>query len=95
MTPDEPSPGEPNRGEASRTVSRIMWFFAIVYVVEGIGQAKSGVIWQPLAYFLKQTQGWDAVKISVFEKGSRSVMHGRDRRTGKIRHFDHRWEDYI
>jgi MFS family permease len=65
MTPDEPSPGEPNRGEASRTVSRIMWFFAIVYVVEGIGQAKSGVIWQPLAYFLKQTQGWDAVKISV------------------------------
>jgi MFS family permease len=65
MTPDEPSPGEPGPGQASRTVSRIMWFFAIVYVVEGIGQAKSGVIWQPLAYFLKQTQGWDAVKISV------------------------------
>jgi len=42
-----------------------MWFFAIVYVVEGIGQAKSGVVWQPLTYFLKQTQGWDAVKISV------------------------------
>ncbi len=42
-----------------------MWFFAIVYVVEGIGQAKSGIIWQPLTYFLKQTQGWDAVRISV------------------------------
>lgn len=65
MTPDEPSPGEPGPGQASRIVSRIMWFFAIVYVVEGIGQAKSGVIWQPLAHFLKQTQGWDAVKISV------------------------------
>jgi MFS family permease len=42
-----------------------MWFFAIVYAVEGIGQAKSGIIWQPLTYYLKQTQGWDAVKISV------------------------------
>jgi MFS family permease len=42
-----------------------MWFFAIVYAVEGIGQAKSGIIWQPLTYFLKETQGWDAVKISV------------------------------
>ena len=51
--------------EKSRTVSRVMWFFAIVYAVEGIGQAKSGIIWQPLTYFLKETQGWDAVKISV------------------------------
>ena len=42
-----------------------MWFFAIVYAVEGIGQAKSGIIWQPLTYFLKETQGWDAVRISV------------------------------
>jgi predicted MFS family arabinose efflux permease len=42
-----------------------MWFFAIVYAVEGIGQAKSGIIWQPLTYFLKETQGWDPVKISV------------------------------
>ncbi len=63
--PDEPSPGVPDPSQTRRTVSRIMWFFAIVYVVEGIGQAKSGVIWQPLAYFLKHTQGWDAVKISV------------------------------
>jgi BT1 family len=52
-------------GQARDTVSRVMWFFAIVYVVEGIGQAKSGIIWQPLTYFLKQTQGWDAVRISV------------------------------
>src|SRR5215213_6229797 len=42
-----------------------MWFFAIVYAVEGIGQAKYGLIWQPLSYFLKETQGWDTVKISV------------------------------
>ncbi|PPQ35960.1 MFS transporter [Rhodopila globiformis] len=49
----------------SRTVSRVMWFFAIVYAVEGIGQAKSGIMWQPLVYFLKQTRGWDTVTISV------------------------------
>lgn len=42
-----------------------MWFFAIVYAVEGIGQAKAGILGQPLTYFLKQTQHWDPVKISV------------------------------
>ncbi|MFL5257234.1 MAG: MFS transporter [Rhodopila sp.] len=47
------------------TISRVMWFFAIVYAVEGIGQVKSGVLWQPLVHFLKQTQGWDTVTISV------------------------------
>nr|WP_294522010.1 MFS transporter [uncultured Rhodopila sp.] len=56
-----PSEQPPER----RTVNRVMWFFAIVYAVEGIGQAKSGIIWQPLTYFLKETQGWDPVRISV------------------------------
>jgi hypothetical protein len=60
-----PDATPPDPAKASRTVSRVMWFFAIVYVVEGVGQAKSGIVWQPLTYFLKQTQGWDAVKISV------------------------------
>ncbi|MDR3529185.1 MAG: MFS transporter [Rhodopila sp.] len=46
-------------------VSRVMWFFAIVYAVEGIGQARAGILGQPLTYFLKQTQGWDPLKISV------------------------------
>src|SRR3954464_5830302 len=50
----------------SHTVNRVMRFFAIVYAVEGIGQAKSGVIWQPLVHFLKQTQRWDAVQIRVW-----------------------------
>jgi MFS family permease len=54
-----------NQPANRRSVSRVMWFFAIVYAVEGIGQAKSGIIWQPLTYFLKETQGWDAVRISV------------------------------
>ncbi len=42
-----------------------MWFFAIVYAVEGIGQARSGILGQPLTYFLKQALGWDAVRISA------------------------------
>jgi MFS family permease len=42
-----------------------MWFFAIVYAVEGIGQAKSGILWQPLSNWLKVTMHWDAVTISA------------------------------
>lgn len=46
-------------------LTRVMWFFAIVYAVEGIGQAKAGILGQPITYFLKETQHWDPVKISV------------------------------
>jgi MFS family permease len=42
-----------------------MWFFAIVYAVEGIGQAKSGILWQPLSHWLKEAMHWDAVTISA------------------------------
>ena len=47
------------------TIRRTMWFFAIVYAVEGIGQAKSGVMWQPLSYWLKGTLHWTPVTISA------------------------------
>jgi MFS family permease len=46
-------------------ISRLMLFFAIVYTVEGIGQAKVGVIWQPLTHYLKESQGWTAVQIAA------------------------------
>ena len=46
-------------------IPRLMWFFAIVYVVEGIGQAKTGIVWQPLTYFLKETQGWGPTEVSA------------------------------
>jgi predicted MFS family arabinose efflux permease len=46
-------------------ISRLMLFFAIVYTVEGIGQAKAGVIWQPLTHYLKETQNWDPVQIAA------------------------------
>jgi hypothetical protein len=48
------------------TISRTMWFFAIVYAVEGIGQAKSGIMWQPLSHWLKVTLNWDPVTISAW-----------------------------
>ncbi|HEY4042649.1 MAG TPA: MFS transporter [Rhodopila sp.] len=42
-----------------------MWFFAIVYAVEGTCQAKSGIMWQPLSHWLKETVHWDPVTISA------------------------------
>jgi hypothetical protein len=42
-----------------------MLFFAVVYTVEGIGQAKAGIIWQPLTHFLKEVHGWSALQIAA------------------------------
>ena len=44
---------------------RLMLFFAIVYTVEGFCQARSGVVWQPLNHFLKESRGWGPVEISA------------------------------
>jgi len=46
-------------------ISRLMLFFAIVYTVEGICQAKVGIVWQPLTHYLKETQGWTPVQIAA------------------------------
>ena len=42
-----------------------MLFFAIVYVVEGIGQARVGIIYQPLNYYLKDI-GWTPVQVTAY-----------------------------
>jgi len=42
-----------------------MMFFALVYVVEGIGQT-GGLIAQPLNYFLKQNYGWTPVQVTAY-----------------------------
>jgi len=42
-----------------------MLFFAIVYVVEGIGQARFGIIFQPLSYYLK-VNGWTPVQVTAY-----------------------------
>jgi len=44
---------------------RLMAFFALVYLVEGIGQA-DGLISQPLNYYLKQVYQWTPVQITAF-----------------------------
>ena len=42
-----------------------MAFFALVYVVEGLGQT-GGLIAQPLNYFLKQQYGWTPVQVTAY-----------------------------
>ena len=42
-----------------------MLFFALVYLVEGLGQT-GGLIAQPLNYFLKQQYGWTPVQVTAY-----------------------------
>jgi MFS family permease len=42
-----------------------MLFFAIVYVVEGIGQARVGIIYQPLNFYLKDI-GWTPLQVTAY-----------------------------
>ncbi len=42
-----------------------MLFFAIVYLVEGIGQARVGIIYQPLTSYLK-IGGWTPVEVAAY-----------------------------
>jgi MFS family permease len=51
--------------EHPRAVNRLMLFFAIVYVVEGIGQARVGIILQPLTNFLK-LDGWTPLQVTAY-----------------------------
>ena len=47
------------------TTTRLMLFFAIVYAIEGLGQAKTGIIGQPLTHFLKETRGWGPLEVAA------------------------------
>jgi MFS family permease len=49
----------------SNSVRRLMLFFAVVYTVEGIGQAKVGIVWQPLLHFLKEAHGWTPLQAAA------------------------------
>jgi MFS family permease len=48
-----------------RTIDRLLVFFALVYVVEGMGQIV-GLISQPLTYYLKEALGWTPVQVTAF-----------------------------
>jgi MFS family permease len=56
-----PSAGLP----PDQQISRLMVFFGLVYVVEGIGQT-GGLIAQPLNYYLKQALGWTPVQVTAY-----------------------------
>src|ERR1700733_8205227 len=46
-------------------VRRLLLFFALVYLVEGVGQI-SGLIAQPLSFYLKQVHGWNATQVTAY-----------------------------
>jgi MFS family permease len=45
--------------------NRLLLFFALVYLVEGVGQV-SGLIAQPLSYYLKQVHGWTPLQVTSY-----------------------------
>jgi MFS family permease len=47
------------------SMSHLLWFFALVYVVEGLGQI-GGLVAQPLNYYLKQVAGWTPLQITAY-----------------------------
>ncbi|HXW41215.1 MAG TPA: hypothetical protein VEK75_08435, partial [Xanthobacteraceae bacterium] len=46
-------------------IGKLLVFFALVYVVEGLGQVV-GLVYQPLSFFLKEVHGWTAVQVTAF-----------------------------
>jgi MFS family permease len=54
------------RTATKRLISHLLWFFALVYIVEGLGQVAGGLISQPLTYYLKQVHGWTPVQVTAF-----------------------------
>jgi len=44
---------------------RLLLFFALVYLVEGVGQV-GGLIAQPLSYYLKQAQGFTPLQVTAY-----------------------------
>jgi predicted MFS family arabinose efflux permease len=54
-----------NAPRDEKAISRLLLFFALVYVVEGLGQIV-GLIAQPLSYYLKELQGWTPVQVTAF-----------------------------
>jgi MFS family permease len=64
---DRPSlPQQPAvEAEDRRVIHRLLVFFALVYVVEGVGQV-DGLIAQPLSFYLKEVHGWSALQVSAY-----------------------------
>jgi MFS family permease len=55
----------PDQAGKGHLVKHLLWFFALVYIVEGLGQVV-GLISQPLTYYLKEVHGWTALQVTAF-----------------------------
>jgi len=51
--------------QARRAINRLLVFFALVYVVEGVGQI-GVLIAQPLSFYLKEVHGWTALQVTAY-----------------------------
>src|SRR3984957_14072468 len=60
-----PSPHAAAMPEDRRAIKHLLLFFALVYVVEGLGQI-GGLIAQPLNYYLKEVHGWTPFQITAY-----------------------------
>jgi hypothetical protein len=65
MTDRAPAVESTARLSERGSMVHLLWFFGLVYVVEGLGQI-GGLIAQPLTYDLKQVQGWTPVQITAY-----------------------------
>jgi len=50
---------------AQAVTVRLLVFFALVYLVEGVGQV-GGLIAQPLSYYLKEVHGWTPLQVTAY-----------------------------
>jgi MFS family permease len=62
---DQTSELTPHSTTEDRAIKRLLLFFALVYVVEGLGQV-GGLIAQPLNYYLKTAQSWSPVQVTAY-----------------------------
>jgi predicted MFS family arabinose efflux permease len=62
---DQTSELMPHSAAEKRAIDRLLIFFALVYVVEGLGQV-GGLIAQPLNYYLKTAQSWTPVQVTAY-----------------------------
>jgi len=63
---EQPPPLQSDAPARNKAVTgRLLLFFALVYVVEGVGQ-ESGLIAQPLSFYLKQEYGWTALQVTAY-----------------------------
>ena len=63
---EQPRSAEIQHQAGDKTATRqLLLFFALVYVVEGLGQV-GGLIAQPLNYYLKTAQNWTPLQITAF-----------------------------